>query len=288
MTIHEANKRLLFQLYELYDNYEAANIADLVMENITGWKRIDRVVNKQVKLSLPMEQLLDRYTNELLTHKPVQYVLSEAWFGGMKLFVNDNVLIPRPETEELADLAVKEVIKNRNKAVNIIDIGTGSGCIPVFIKNKLPEANVYSIDVSKEALKVAEQNARGNNVWVNFLHADILHEHEWNPLPSFNHIISNPPYIPSSERNKMPDNVTKFEPHLALFVPDDDPLIFYKSIAAFAENKLLAGGKIFLELHEDLTAEAVDIFYNFRTEIKKDMQGKDRFLIASDKHYNNR
>jgi release factor glutamine methyltransferase len=284
MTIHEANKRLLFQLYELYDNREAANIADLVMENITGWKRIDRIVNKEVKLSAPMEEMLDRYTKELLTHKPVQYVLNEAWFGDMKFFVNEHVLIPRPETEELADLAVKEMIKNKKSAGQIIDIGTGSGCIPIYIKKKLPAANVHAIDVSEEALNVAKRNATENNTAVNFALIDILNEHEWNHLPSFDLIISNPPYIPLSEKNEMPENVTGFEPHLALFVDDKDPLIFYKAIAGFAEKMLSSEGKVFVELHENLSESTAAIFNSFETEIKKDMQGKDRFLIAKKKN----
>ena len=281
MTIHEANMRLLFQLYEQYDDHEAANIADLVMENVTGWKRIDRVINKEVKFSSLMEDQFNKYLQELSTHKPVQYVLHEAWFAGMKLYVNEHVLIPRPETEELADMAVKESL---NKSITILDIGTGSGCIAIAIKRKLPEADVYAIDVSEEALKVAKKNAIENNVMVNFILSDILDENKWTSLPLFDLIVSNPPYIPITEKNKMHDNVTNFEPHLALFVSNEDPLIFYKAIARFAKKKLSPNGKIFAEIHEDFATQVAEVFNAFQTEIIKDMQGKDRILKAVTAH----
>jgi len=273
--------RLLFQLYEQYDDHEAANIADLVVENVTGWKRIDRVINKEVKFSSLMEDQLNKYLQELSTHKPVQYVLHEAWFAGMKLYVNEHVLIPRPETEELADMAVKESL---NKSITILDIGTGSGCIAIAIKRKLPKADVYAIDVSEEALKVAKKNAIENNVMVNFFLSDILDETKWTSLPLFDLIVSNPPYIPITEKYKMHDNVTKFEPHLALFVSNEDPLIFYKAIARFAKKKLSPNGKILAEIHEDFATQVAEVFNAFKTEIIKDMQGKDRILKAVTAH----
>ena len=273
--------RLLFQLYEKYDDHEAANIADLVMENVTGWKRIDRVINKEVKLSSLMEDRFNNYLQELSTHKPVQYVLHEAWFAGMKLYVNEHVLIPRPETEELADIAIKESL---NESIRVLDIGTGSGCIAIAIKRKMPGAGVYAIDVSEEAMKVAEKNAIDNNVTISFILSDILDEKKWTGFPSFDLIVSNPPYIPITEKNKMHDNVTKFEPHLALFVPNEEPLIFYKAIARFAKKKLSPGGKIFVEIHEDFATQVAEIFNSFQTEIIKDMQGKDRILKAVTAH----
>ena len=283
MTIHEANMRLLFRLYELYDNREAANIADLVMENITGWKRIDRVVNKEVKCSAPMEEQLDQYIEELAAHKPVQYVLHEAWFAGMKLYVNENVLIPRPETEELVDMVIKYVLKefaSPNKEITILDIGTGSGCIPIAIKKKIPQSKVYGVDVSEAALDIAKNNAATNNADVNFMLSDFLDESRWNELSAADIIVSNPPYIPLQEKDRMQDNVTRYEPHLALFVPDNDPMLFYKAIARFAEKKLLPGGKIFVEVHEDYSEAVKDVFTFFNSEKIKDMQGKNRFVTA--------
>lgn len=278
MTIHEANMRLLFQLYEVYDDREAANVADLIMEHITGWKRIDRVYNKQVKMSDVMMSELEKYTHELLTHKPVQYILGEAWFMGMKFYVDEHVLIPRPETEELVDGIVRD-IKSSGTKKTILDIGTGSGCIAVSLKKYLPNSNVYAVDVSKEALAVAAKNAAQNDTVVQLIHADILNEEKWNELPSAEIIVSNPPYIPSSEKGMMKDNVTKFEPHLALFVPDPDPLLFYKVIVRFAGKKLLPGGKIYAEMHENF-AEAVKKIFSALgdVEIKMDMQGKERFI----------
>ena len=288
MTIHEANMRLIFQLYELYDDREAANITDLVMENITGWKRIDRVINKELKMSGVMEQQLENYTKELLTHKPVQYVLHEAWFGGMKYYVDEHVLIPRPETEELVDLVIKEVKKKSNaqnnldKKKSLLDIGTGSGCIPITLKKNLPETDVYSIDVSEKALDVAKRNANMNGADVKFILGNFLDENKWIEFSSFDVIVSNPPYIPKKGMEEMSKNVVDYEPHLALFVPDDDPLIFYKAIARFAEKKLLPGGRIFLELHEQLAEEVKGLFSFFgEVQVKNDMQGKERFLTIT-------
>ena len=288
MTIHEANMRLIFQLYELYDDREAANITDLVMENITGWKRIDRVINKELKMSGVMERQLENYTKELLTHKPVQYVLHEAWFGGMKYYVDEHVLIPRPETEELVDLVIKEVKKKSNaqnnldKKKSLLDIGTGSGCIPITLKKNLPETDVYSIDVSEKALDVAKRNANMNGADVKFILGNFLDENKWIEFSSFDVIVSNPPYIPKKGMEEMSKNVVDYEPHLALFVPDDDPLIFYKAIARFAEKKLLPGGRIFLELHEQLAEEVKGLFSFFgEVQVKNDMQGKERFLTIT-------
>jgi len=286
MTIHEANMSLIFQLYDLYDDREAANIADLVMENVTGWKRIVRVTNKKVKMSGGMINQLEKYTQELLTHKPVQYVLGEAWFMGMRFYVNEHVLIPRPETEELVDRVIKEIKRDNATALRILDIGTGSGCISIAIKKYVSEAEVYSVDVSEKAIQVARKNSELNNVDVKFILSDILDESMWNDLPPIDIIVSNPPYIPSNEKNLMEDNVTKFEPHIALFVPDSDPLTFYKAIARFAEKELLPGGKVYLETHANYSEKVKDVFSDLGdTRIKNDMQNKPRFVITERRIY---
>jgi release factor glutamine methyltransferase len=299
MIIHEARQQLLFQLHTIYDNREAASIADLVMENITGWKKIDRIINKNVPLSLPQKELLKKYTGELLMHKPIQYVLHEAWFCGMKFFVDENVLIPRPETEELVEWIVEE-LKNkaqetRNTALqniphltsgilDVFEIGCGSACIPISLKKKISSANIFSCDVSEDALSVAKKNAVINNVDVHFFQLDFLAENERNKLQQFDIIVSNPPYIPLHDKQTMHANVLNFEPHIALFVDDNNPLIFYNAIADFAINKLKIDGYVFAEIHESLAANVKELFLNKGFEnvvIKKDMQGKDRMLKAT-------
>lgn len=292
MTIHEAQQQLLFKLYNIYDNREAAAITNMVMENITEWKKIDRVVNKNTPLSLPKIELLKKYTEELLSHKPVQYVLHEAWFAGMKFYVDEHVLIPRPETEELVDWVVREVGSGMadgrwamiEKPFTILDIGTGSGCIPIALKKKLPYAEIYSCDISEAALYVAKQNAIYNNADIHFMHLDFINQKERSSLPPFNIIVSNPPYIPMKDKETMHQNVISYEPHLALFVEDRDPLIFYEATADFSKKKLQANGKIFVEIHEEQAPHIKKLFSlkGFsEIEIKNDMQGKERMIKAT-------
>jgi len=296
MTIYEAQQRLIFQLFEIYDNREAANIADLVMEHITGWKKIDRILNKQVPLLNDKITLLEKFTTELLVHKPVQYVLNEAWFYGLKFFVNEHVLIPRPETEELVEWIVREVgdtryeVQNKNQdpenrhehhTLRIFDVGTGSGCIPITLKKNLHSADIYTCDISKEALGVAQRNALEHQADIGLLHIDFLDISQWEHLPFFDIVVSNPPYIPLKDKETMRPNVIDYEPHLALFVENNDPLIFYRSIADFAKEKLRPGGIIFAELHEGLATGVQEVFAEKgfdNMEIKKDMQGKDRMI----------
>jgi release factor glutamine methyltransferase len=303
MTIHEARQQLLFRLYDLYDNREAAHIADWVMEKITGWKKIDRIINKQLPLLPDTIVLLEKYTNELLAYKPVQYVLHEAWFYGMNLFVDENVLIPRPETEELVEWVIEDVggrkyeernmkkeaggLKDEERStkyeVNILDIGTGSGCIPIVLKKKLPGTTVYACDVSPKALEVAIKNSVDLQIDIHYIQADFLDKNKWSILPAVDIIVSNPPYIPQQDKLTMSPNVLQYEPHLALFVENNDPLLFYKAIADFGSEKLLTGGAIYVEIHEDLGEKVYNLFVSkgFTTELKKDLQGKDRMIKAN-------
>ncbi len=298
VTIQAATQQLLFQLYHLYEEREAAAIADLVMEHITEWQKIDRIINKHIPLPLPGIALLKKYTDELLTHKPVQYVLNEAWFSGMKLYVDENVLIPRPETEELVEWVVEEIqsakyevqngdtenfVSRTSHFAHILDVGTGSGCIPIALKKKFPGVSVFSCDLSEEALAIARRNAESNDTDIHFLHLDFLNAAHRKRLPSFDLIVSNPPYIPLQDKETMPPNVVGFEPHLALFVNDKHPMVFYEAIADFAKEKLTVGGKVFVEIHEELSSHVKELF-SFKgfsgIEIKNDMQGKARMLKA--------
>ncbi len=289
MTIQLSYRQLLAQLYEIYDSREAANIADWVIEHVTGQRKIERIIYKDLHVSAQQQQTLQTITNELLQHKPVQYVLQEAWFCNMKLYVNENVLIPRPETEELVEWIAREVSDFRlqvsgDRKLSLLDIGTGSGCIAIALKKRIRNAEVYAIDVSNEALKVAQQNATQLQVEINFLHLDFLDKSQWELLPVFDIIVSNPPYIRKSEEQAMASNVLKFEPHVALFVPDQDALKFYKVIADFAETHLQVEGAIFVEINEALGQQVTNVFKDsgFKNVVlKKDRQGKDRMIKAS-------
>lgn len=283
MTIHQAYQQLLFQLYEIYDDSEAHNIADWVMEHITEWKRIDRIVNKEFPLSVQKEEQLKKFTAELLNHRPVQYVLGEAWFAGIKFYVNEKVLIPRPETEELVEWIVEEAAGRELRAASIIDIGTGSGCIPITIKKKLPLTEVTAIDVSSEALGIAVENAVSHETEIDFKLIDFLEVSKWNGLGKFSIIVSNPPYVKKSEAVEMKKGVLDFEPSLALFVADDDALIFYRQIADFALLHLEEHGMLFMEINEALGNKVMELFKQkgfTQIEIKKDLQGKDRMVKA--------
>jgi release factor glutamine methyltransferase len=295
MTFYEAQQQLQKALTDLYDDREAANIADWVMEHVTGLRKIDRIMHKQSPLAPERADRIQEYTRQLLTHKPVQYVLHEAWFCGMPFYVDENVLIPRPETEELVEWVgqwaegkgsfaegVADGKRQTAETLRILDIGTGSGCIPVSLKKKLPRAEVYACDVSEGALAVAARNAAAQQTPVNFIQVDFLDANSWSGLPKVDIIVSNPPYIPQSDKNTMLPNVLAYEPHLALFVPDNDALVFYDAIARFAQSNLSDSGCVFIEIHEDLGQKTKELFESkgFNAEIKKDFQGKDRMVKA--------
>jgi release factor glutamine methyltransferase len=305
--MHEAQQQLQTNLHQLYDNREATTIADWVMEHVTGVRKIDRIMHKQSPLSPDRLTQLQEYTRELLTHKPVQYVLHEAWFCGIPFYVDEQVLIPRPETEELVEWVVEEVRSRKSEVgsqksevggqksevggqksentdkLSILDIGTGSGCIPISLKKKMPHAEIYACDISEGALAVAQMNAAAQQTPVHFLHTDFLDDTSWSSLPAVDIIVSNPPYIPHHNQNSMLQNVLAYEPHLALFVPNEDPLLFYNAIARFAQQKLLPGGCIFVEIHEDLGEQTKTLFESkgFAAEVKKDFQGKERMVKAN-------
>jgi len=277
-------RQMLQDLQQIYNANEAAVITDWVMEKTASIAKADFIKNPELEIPAAIETDLGKALEELLQHKPVQYVLGEAWFGSLKLLVNEHVLIPRPETEELAQWIATDPIA-RAKNVTILDIGTGSGCIPIYLKKKLPGATISAADISEEALTVARQNALANGCNINFIQTDFLDENDWNKLPVADIIVSNPPYIPLNEKGKMDSNVTQYEPHSALFVPDNQPLIFYEKIALFAGSHLSPNGKIFVETHEDYAGATAVLFgkYFAEVEIRKDLFGKERMICAT--HY---
>ncbi len=288
MTIQQAYQQLLFKLYEIYADREAANIADWVIEHVLGQRKIDRIIYKDLPVNAEQEIQLKTFTRELLQHKPVQYVLGEAWFAGMKLYVDENVLIPRPETEELVEwITNNSKFKIQNSKFRIIDIGTGSGCIAIALKKKLPVAEVYGADISISALLVAEKNAREQETPIQFLPLDFLDTKQWKPLGLFDIIVSNPPYIKKSEEKLMAENVLKYEPPTALFVPDEDPLVFYKALAVFAKTHLTPQGSLYVEINEAAGNVVTELFRNKgfgKVELRQDLQKKDRMVKASLTH----
>jgi release factor glutamine methyltransferase len=297
MNLLQAQQQLQEQLMDRYDERESATIADWVMEKVTGLKKIDRILRKNEPLAGPATELLKKYTSELLTHRPVQYVLQESWFCGLKFYVDEAVLIPRPETEELVEWVAEEAASSKLQAPSqnpsepdrsisptILDVGTGSGCIAISLSKKLPASTVYACDVSPDALRIAERNAATHDAPIRFIQLDFLDDTQWVDLPRIHTLISNPPYIPVGERSSMARHVIDFEPHLALFVGDEDPLIFYRTLAAFAKEKLLPGGSLFVEIHEALATPVMQLFAaeGFpHLTLKKDLQGRDRMIKAT-------
>ena len=282
MTISEAGRFLLQQLQPAYDSREAANISNLILENITGLQNMDRVLKKDVHLDLDSERLLNQYIIRLRNYEPVQYVLSEAWFFGFPFYTDKNVLIPRPETEELVQWIIND--NEARQELSIFDVGTGSGCIPISLKKKLKTANIYSCDISDGALTVAKRNAAALNADISFRLLNVLDRNTWTNIPPVQIIVSNPPYIPLTEKISMGENVVAHEPLLALFVDDDDPLVFYKAIAELGTQKLFPSGAVYVETHEAFARETARVFESApydKVEIRTDMQGKQRMIKAS-------
>ena len=286
MRIKEAYHQLQQSLQPVYENREASNIANLIMEDITGWDRTRRVIHHDESLT---ETQLERYTqcrDELLHGRPTQYVLGHAWFCDMRFQVDEHVLIPRPETEELVMEVKKmyaDIPADHGHLFKLIDIGTGSGCIAIALKKYFPDWDVWALDKSDKALAIAKTNAVLLDTEIHFVESDILKEAKSDALPAFDLIISNPPYIPVEDKPDMDDHVLDHEPHSALFVTDNDPLQFYKAILLFSDHHLLRGGMLFFETHE-LYAQAVanlmeeNGFENI--SIKKDFQEKERIVFG--------
>jgi len=256
-------------------------MSDWLIEHLTGTKKTDRISQSKKELSPEQEELLGVYLERLQQFEPIQYILNEAWFCGLRFYVDKHVLIPRPETEELVE-TVLEGNKSR-ESLSILDIGTGSGCIAISLKKKLPESIIYALDISKKALRVAKENALKNSVDIVFLHNNILNIKAANDLPAFDMVVSNPPYITQAEASVMHPNVLLHEPHIALFVPDEDALLFYKAITDFSLQHLKPGGKLYFEINELLGSEVAALLKlkGFsEIQVKKDLQQKNRIVSA--------
>ena len=281
MTVEEANRLLIASLTGPYDEREAATISSMIMERLTAMPKSLRILHKTDLFSPPQETLFQQFMADLMKYRPVQYVLGEAWFGPYAFFVDEDVLIPRPETEELVEWLLKDRSSGR-RGLTVLDIGTGSGCISVYIKKKRLDLRVIAIDISERALDIAKKNSRFHDVDIEFILSDIRDPAQYINIPAVDLIISNPPYIPEKQKGQLDKHVRDFEPSLALFVPDEDPILFYKIIGDFAMQKLNPEGVIFLEIHHDY-AKAIQDWYGkrgFTLEQKKDFSGNNRMIKA--------
>ncbi len=276
MSIEDTYLRIIQELSEIYERREAVQITEILFADkfgITNWKR-EGVWEE--------EQLLEASLVRLKSGEPIQYVTELAHFYGRQFKVNKNVLIPRPETEELVYNVLKQV-KTNKKQYDVLDIGTGSGCIPITLKKEKAALRMFAMDYSQDVLNLAKINARNLNAQIGFYKFDFLDDYFWKQMGFFDIIISNPPYIAAEERALMTDSVLKFEPERALFAEGEDTLIFYKKIAEFADGHLNEEGVVFLELNQFYANEIEQIYImkNYKTEIIKDLQGNDRILKAS-------
>lgn len=281
MTIQAAFTHIIQTISPLYEEREAASVAHMVMEHITGLSKLDRIIHKTRALTPEQQLQLEQALEALQQHQPIQYILGKAWFYNMELLVNEQVLIPRPETEELVAWIVADIQTAHQPNPYLLDIGTGSGCIPLALKKELPAATVWGIDVSPGAIAVADSNAAQQKLAVQFTVMDVLDTQVVQTLPTFTTIVSNPPYIKQSESAAMQQQVVAFEPALALFVPDEDPLRFYRHISQLAKTKLTPGGTLYFEINEALGKEVVALMEQegfTAVTLKQDLFGKDRMV----------
>lgn len=271
---------MLTALSSIYDEQEIESFFYLLLESYQGKKRIDLALNPDMEMDALQLIQWESALSELLNQKPIQYIIGATEFYGLPFMVNENTLIPRPETEELVEWIVAESRESAPGSLKILDIGTGSGCIAISLAKNLPNAEVFAVDVSEKALAVAKKNADTNKVKVNFIQADILKINDLVELSThFDIIVSNPPYVRHLEKAEIKPNVLEYEPHLALFVEDSDALLFYRKIAELANQNLVEKGKLFFEINQYLGKETLQLLEKFgfnSTELKKDIYGNDR------------
>jgi release factor glutamine methyltransferase len=292
MTLLTSSKflfqELVSEITAVYDENEAKTIVYLLLNHFLKLSKSDILLDEKVNQCADFYEIIKR----LKSHEPIQYIIGETEFYGRKFKVTTDTLIPRPETEELVQLSVisyqssgERSLRNNEKhdaKPKILDIGTGSGCIAVSLACELPDAQVYAYDISEQALRIAKENAERNGANVIFEKVNILESSTVYHSP-FTVIVSNPPYVMNSEKSEMEKNVLDYEPYLALFVEDDDPLIFYKKIAEFSAKNLTKKGLCIVEINQAFGLETAELFWNegfSYVEVVKDMFGKDRFVKA--------
>lgn len=280
MSVKLFNARELFQqtLIDIYESEEIRSLFYIFCEHVLGLSKTDVALQNHLKLTDDQVEILHDTLSRLLKNEPIQYIYGVTQFYNLSFKVTPDVLIPRPETEELIDYIVKNTL---NQEIKILDIGTGSGCIAISLAKALPQAHIWAMDISGQALQIARYNAENNKVSVRFLHEDIL---KINELPeNFDIIVSNPPYVREMEKAEMQQNVLAFEPYTALFVPDENALLFYEKITQLALKNLNEGGILYFEINQYLGAETKELIQHSgfeKVELKKDFLGNNRFIFA--------
>jgi release factor glutamine methyltransferase len=281
LNLKELKTYFISSIKNLYPSEEVLSFFNLLADKQLGLSRIEIALQPEKEISEAEKLEFDKAISRLENFEPIQYILGDTEFFGLPFRVDNNVLIPRPETEELVDWIVD---KTQNNEATIMDIGTGSGCISISLAKHLPKTKVYGLDVSADALQVAKQNAELNKVDVTFVKADVLDENSWEMIfkdVKFDTIVSNPPYVRVLEKKLMKPNVVKHEPDIALFVEDEDPLLFYRKIAQLSKIYLKPEGALYFEINEYLSKEMKEMleFEGFKgVEIRKDIFKKDRMI----------
>jgi len=280
MTLKELQQHFHSQLDAIYGKDEVQSFFKLLIENVLNFKPIELVLHTESDISITNQHRFNADIKRLKQEEPIQYIIGETVFFGLPFKVNPSTLIPRPETEELVQWIIEDLKLAKNQEPTILDIGTGSGCIAISLAKNLINAKIFALDVSPEALKVAKENAELNQVEVEFIEADILTACH-TELQKFDIIVSNPPYVRTLEKSSIKNNVLKHEPHLALFVENEDPLLFYKAICEFANHNLKSKGILFFEINQYLGAEMMQLVstFNFESlELRQDIFGNNRML----------
>ncbi len=278
-SVGKITKSFRNQLISIYPIEEINSFLDIIFENILNFSKIDTIMKVDEPISDKKSAEIYKILERLKNQEPIQYIIGNTLFYNLYFNVEKGVLIPRQETEELVDKIINEN-KNR-KSLNILDIGTGSGCIAISLKSNLNDANVWAFDISEAAIKIAQKNAEKNNCQINFALQDILKTQNKVEDTKFDIIVSNPPYVTKKETKQMKNNVLNYEPHVALFVEDNNPLLFYQSIAKYASINLKPGGRLYFEINEaygNELAEMLQLFDYKDINITKDLNGKDRFV----------
>ncbi len=285
MTIKLLYTDITTKLYKQFGKEESSLLADRIIWHFFHFNRINRVLNNDIEIDEKSKAEIDIAVINLLNHMPIQYVLGVSYFLDYEFKVSSSVLIPRSETEELVMMIFNRLKDSEASVLKILDIGTGSGCIAVSLAKLLPKACVTAIDISKAAIGVAKQNAMTNNVQIDFLNLDILKSEQWLQLPDFDVVISNPPYVTEADKANMQPNVLDYEPAMALYVSNEDPLVFYKSIVDFCQEKLSVNGLCAFEINEAFGKEVMALFNedDYDALLLTDMQSKPRFVIAKKK-----